>query len=258
MVYQTAILFHIPLSFKLSGFVFFGSVTSYNFHWWLTPPVADEVSEKVSWNIKHKHIHLILFIFGIIGSAIFTFLMLEHWFWLLVTAFLTFLYSAPKIQLPAFMFLRKVAVGKTIFLAFAWAHITALLPMVMISSQLSDAQIWFVINRFFHIYAICILFDYRDRDDDYRAGIRSLITQTTEPGVNIIFWCSMLMVAISLGILWQFFTLPVIIALAIPTILLGILYGPSKQNFSDYLYYFVLDGLMMLSAPLLLLIKFAR
>jgi hypothetical protein len=48
------------------------------------------------------------------------------------------------------------------------------------------------------------------------------------------------------------------LALLIPGFILSLLYFYSKRNFSDYLYYFILDGLMMLSAPLLLLAKFAR
>src|SRR5690349_14372291 len=98
MVYQTSLLFSIPFSFDLAGFVFCGSVCSYNFHWYLTPPNQQKASEKLSWNISNKSLHLILFILGILGSAWFSFKLIDHWFWLGVTAFLTFLYSAPKIS----------------------------------------------------------------------------------------------------------------------------------------------------------------
>jgi hypothetical protein len=35
------------------------------------------------------------------------------------------------------------------------------------------------------------------------------------------------------------------------------LYSYAKKTTSDYLYYFLLDGLMALSAPILILAKFA-
>jgi 4-hydroxybenzoate polyprenyltransferase len=258
MVYQTVALFDVPVSFTVVGFVFFGTVCSYNFHWYLTPPNVGGPTEKVIWNIKNRHLHLGLSVIGLTGAALFTFLLLEHWFWLAVTAFVTFLYSAPKIPHPLFSYLRKIAVGKTIFLAFAWAHVTALLPLVLHHTNLSGAEIWFVVNRFFFIYAICILFDYRDRESDKRDRIRSLITVLSEPGVDIIFWGSMLSFFVSLGLLLPYFSYFTVILLGFPGILLCFLYYPSKKNSSDYLYYFVLDGLMMLSAPIVVFTKFAR
>jgi len=258
MVYQTALMFELPLSMALVGFVFSGTVCSYNFHWYLTPPNVGGPTEKVIWNIRNKHIHLGLFFMGLAGAAFFAFLLLEYWFWLSVTAFITFLYTAPKIPHQAFAYLKKIAVGKTIFLAFSWTHVTAILPIVFHHLQFSDAEIWFVINRFFFIYAICIAFDYRDRESDKKENIRTLITNLSEPGIDILFWGSMIAFFISLGLLVSSQSLLINIALVIPGILLCLLYYPSKKNSSDYLYYFVLDGLMMLSAPIVVLAKFAR
>lgn len=258
MTYQTCFLFSIPFSFALAGFVFSGSVCSYNFHWYLTPPHVEQPTEKEEWNISNKKIHLLLFIAGLIGSAVFTFLLIEHWFWLGITAFVTFLYSAPKISYPIFSHLKKVALGKTIFLAFAWMHVTTLLPIVIQLKTLNIYHVWFVVNRFFYIYAICILFDYRDVEEDKNAGIRSLITYLSEKGIDALFWGSIVVVLITSFLLLNSFSVAEMIALLIPVLILSLLYYPSKRNFSDYLYYFILDGLMMLSAPLLLLIKFAR
>jgi 4-hydroxybenzoate polyprenyltransferase len=258
MVYQTCFLFSIPFSFPLAAFVFSGSVCSYNFHWYLTPPQVQEPSEKEVWNICNKRIHLILFIIGLLGAGVCSLVLVKHWFWLGITAFLTFLYSAPKISHPAFSSLRNIALGKTIFLAFAWMHVTTLLPLVMNLYSLDMHHVWFAVNRFFYIYAICVLFDYRDVEEDRKSGIKSLITFVHEKGVDILFWGSITVVAVTQFLLLDYFTITETIALLIPVVILSLLYYPSKTSFSDYLYYFVLDGLMMLSAPLLLLIKFAR
>jgi 4-hydroxybenzoate polyprenyltransferase len=137
-------------------------------------------------------------------------------------------------------------------------HVTTLLPLVIELKELSMPHVWFVVNRFFYIYAICILFDYRDVEEDKKAGIKSLITYLNETGIDALFWGSILIVVITSFLLINYFTIAFIIALLIPVVLLCLLYYPSKKSFSDYLYYFILDGLMMLSAPLLLLIKFAR
>lgn len=258
MTYQTCFLFDLPFSFALAGFVFSGSVCSYNFHWYLTPPTIEQSSKKLTWSLSNKTIHLALFIAGIIGSAIFSLFLIEFWFWLGITAFITFLYSAPKIPHNGFSHLKKVAIGKTIFLAFAWMHVTTLLPLVFHSSTLTEPHIWFLANRFFFIYAICILFDYRDVEADKQDGIKSLITFLNERGIDLLFWASMGVVLITSFFLAKTFSTETVIALTVPAFILSLLYYPAKRNFSDYLYYFILDGLMMLSAPLLLLIKFVR
>ncbi len=258
MVYQTGLLFHLPPDYALLLFVFFGSVCSYNFHWYLTPPNITEASYKLRWNISNHQLHGALFLSGLIGSGITTFLLLQHWLWLGVTAFLTFLYSAPKIPHPLFIRLRKIAIGKTLFLAIAWAHITAFLPVVIFVKQIEAQHLWFALNRFFFIYAICIVFDRRDVESDRKAGIKSLITFLSPKGIDTLFWAVIVMTIITAIILVQWFTVTDVVLLTIPALIMGLLYEPSKKNVSDYLYYFLLDGLMALSAPILILAKFAR
>jgi 4-hydroxybenzoate polyprenyltransferase len=258
MVYQTAMLFHLDLPLALYGFVFSGSVCSYNFHWYLTPPVPQNESQRNRWNSANRSLHIILFGLGILGAAVCSFLLIEHWLWLGVTAFTTFLYSAPKIPYPPFNYLRKIAIGKTIFLSFAWAHVTALLPLVIRLPHYSNEGFLFVANRFLFIYAICILFDYRDVEEDRKAGIRSLITLLSERGIGMLFWSSLALFTLTSCLLVPWFGWIVSALLFLPAVILACIYSWSKKNFSDYLYYFILDGLMMLSAPLLLLFKFVR
>jgi 4-hydroxybenzoate polyprenyltransferase len=113
----------------------------------------------------------------------------------------------------------------------------------------------FAASRFFLIYGICILFDYRDREDDRDEGIRSMITYFDEKGVDRLFSFSMLaFVLFTLGLLFTGSSLLSVIVLLMPGFILVFLYPYAKRNFSDYLYYFVLDGLMMLSGLLMLIL----
>lgn len=258
MVYQASLLFDVSFSFPLYAFVFFGSVCSYNFHWYLTPPDVPSTSYKLRWNVSNRNLHLVLALAGGIGAIVCCILLLEHWVWLGVTAFLTFLYSAPMIRHPLFTWLRRIAVGKTIYLAAAWTHVTAFLPLVIELKSLSAPHIWYVINRFFFIYAICIVFDRRDVESDRKAGIKSLITYFSAKGIDRLFWFSQAVVLLTCVILTQWLTVLEAAILLIPSLIMGLLYHSSKQSKSDYLYYFLLDGLMALSAPILILAKFAR
>jgi 4-hydroxybenzoate polyprenyltransferase len=258
MTYQSYYVFNKESSLRLLLFTFFGTVTSYNFHWFLTPPDTELKSPRLKWTVSNRHVHLILCLVGLCGSIVSFFFLTEYWIWIGIGVLFSFLYSAPKINHPLFSWLKKIAVGKTIFLAFAWTYVTCMLPLIISNNQLPDEQVLFAVNRFFLIYPICILFDYRDRNEDKKQGIKSMITFFDEEGIDRLFGGAVIVFLITSVLLTSYISVAEIAALLIPVIILSLLYKSSKKNFSDYRYYVVLDGLMMLSFPLLLLAKFAR
>jgi 1,4-dihydroxy-2-naphthoate octaprenyltransferase len=192
---------------------------------------------------------------GLLGSAITFFKLLEYWPWLLFAGAITFLYSAPKLSHPYFKQLRQMALGKTIFLAMVWMYVTSILPIMIPYSGWKGQFTLFIISRFFLIYAICILFDYRDREDDKKAGIRRLINYLSEKGITSLFIFSLMTFFLTtIGLLYYDYSFFNVLLLIIPGIITAGLYNYAKQNFSDMLYYFVLDGLMALSAFIMLLL----
>jgi 4-hydroxybenzoate polyprenyltransferase len=230
------------------AFVFFSTIASYNFHWYLTPDAVDENS-RAAWTRRHKTLHIVLMLAGLAGAGWFFFSLRHVWFWLSVPAVLTFLYSAPKVPFPPLAWLKKVAIGKTIFLSMVWLYVTTLAPIILGGTGWKPEYALFAIGRFFFIYAICILFDYRDRESDRKDGIRSMITYFSEKGINALFYGSTAVFFFTTaGLYYTGYSLWTVILLLIPGFILLMLYGTGKRNFSDYLYYFVLDGLMMLSS----------
>lgn len=256
MVYQAySLIIGKSVNSYFAAFVFFSTVCSYNFHWALTPH-SIAPSQRLQWDEKHESYHLLLSIAGLVGAIFSFFFIKEHWFYIGIAAVLTFLYSAPKISVPPFQWLKKIAIGKTIFLAMTWTYVTAVLPILIAGNTATDKAIFFCAGQFFFIYAICILFDFRDREYDKAEGIRSMITYFNERGINFLFAISIIVFFVlslllnQAGIRWIN-----IILLLIPALLLISLYRYSKRNSSDYLYYFMLDGLMMLSGLLLWLMN---
>ena len=254
MVVQTySLVLGMPVKIDFLFFVLFSTLCSYSFHWYLT---AESVlpSSRIEWVNKNRVFHLILFIAGLVGAGIYFFRLIEWWPWLMLTAIVTFLYSAPKIPHPLFRMLRKVALGKTIFLAFVWMSVTTLLPVV-ISEQSWRAEFsLFIISRFFLIYSICILFDYRDKPDDKKAGIRSLITYLDEKGIRTLFIISISVFFLSTAALYFYhYSIISILILLLPGIITAFLFPLALKNFSDLFYYFILDGLMAFSAVIMLI-----
>jgi 4-hydroxybenzoate polyprenyltransferase len=256
MVYQTShLLLGSPPSGRLLGFVFFSTICSYNFHWYLTPRSASP-SRRVLWTHHHKVLHFVLYLAGIVGSAVYFFYLLNYLPALCLAGFLTFLYSAPKLPQPIFRHLQKIAVGKTLFLTFVWVYVTAVLPVLVAGAPWSFSFLLFIAGRFFLIYAICIVFDYRDREDDKAAGIRSLITLMNEKKIDLLFSVSIILFFLS-NIFLSCYHYPAfyIMLLLVPGAIVAALYQQAKHNFSDYLYYVVLDGLMMFSGLLMLIFR---
>ncbi len=254
MVGQTyQLLLHQAPGIDLLAFVFSATICSYSFHWYLSSDSAPG-SPRSNWQKQYHYIHIVLFVIGAIGAAIFFFILSAHWFWLVLSAVPTFLYTAPKIPHKYFRVLRKIALGKTIFLSMVWMYVTTILPVVVNGAKWTVDVSLFVIARFFLIYAICILFDRRDRQEDKAKGIRSLITYLNESGIKSLFIASLAVFAISTICLYFYsFSYLIIFLLLIPGIITAILYNYSQKNISDVLYYFSLDGLMALSSALTLI-----
>ncbi|MGZ8558154.1 MAG: hypothetical protein ACXWWC_07475 [Chitinophagaceae bacterium] len=201
------------------------------------------------WLRKNKNVHLIFFFAGLAGAVFTGYFLLAHWPWLLLCALITFLYSAPKIPYPFFRTLRKVALAKTISLALVWMFVTTMLPLLISNQPWQTEFSIFAASRFFFIYSICIIFDYRDRKYDKSIGIRSLITWLSDKSITNLFVISLLFFgSFTYGLILFGFTCPVIILLLIPGIATAAVYSYSKKKFSDMLYYFVIDGLMALSS----------
>lgn len=248
-------LFFTPDSARpdFAFFVFFSTLCSYSFHWYFTGPSAI-VTPRVGWLQQYRRVHVLFFFIGLAGSILFFFKgYTAYWLWIMGATFATFLYSAPKLPHPHLQLLRNLALGKTIFLAAVWTFVTTVLPFVIQSDTWTFSNTLFTISRYFAIYMICILFDYRDRTDDKIAGIRSLITFMEPAGIHRLFLFSFGVFIVSTLLLYSQGIAPLsIFLLLLPGFIVAGLYRLATTDFSDMLYYFVLDGLMAFSALLTL------
>lgn len=251
MGWQTAYLFGLNLPDALLPFVFFASICSYSFHWYLSFEITG-ISPRMEWLRRYRAAHMSLFFAGLAGAIYYGLPLLPWWPWLLLSVFITFLYSAPKIPLKIFRQLRRIAYGKTIFLAMAWTYVTTVLPLILSDAGWTNGFTLLMISRFFLIYAICILFDYRDREYDRSIGIRSLITWLNEVQIAGLFAFSIGLFFISTGALYpHIHSFSHILLLVLPGILTAASYRSAIRNFSDMYYYAWLDGLMAISALLM-------
>ena len=252
MVYQTYFLFlQKTINFHLQAFVFFATICSYNFHWMLTP--ANKTASEINSGIdRHKKFHFLFYLVSLFPVGWLFFYFSSYWLWFCVAAVLTFLYSAPKIAFKPFQWLKKIAIGKTIFLSFVWTYVTAILPIIVEKSTFTTEILLYITGQFFFIFSLCILFDYRDKQDDINEGIRSLVIYFNERGINMLFFTAIILAAASFILLALSAqdSRNILVSL-IPLGIVAFLYNPAKKDFSDYMYYFVLDGMLMVPGILI-------
>jgi len=253
MAHYTFSLFNSPVNHKLLIFIFFASISSYSFHSFL-PSSVKEYSDKVSWGASHKKYLFALLLIGSIGSVITLFYLKQDIKLLLGVAVFTVLYSSPKIKFEKFTFFKRFGTAKTLYLTIVWTLVTVSLPLSSMSSYSSTEAILFFVNRFLLIYAVCILFDLKDKQFDINRGIKSIVTVLSERTVhNILIGCLILFFISSAAFYIFNYSLITIAILVLPGILLLFLLDKSKKTKSDYWYSILLDGIMMLSSVINLL-----
>ncbi len=254
MVWQTNAILGLHYDYlTYNAFVFFSTICSYNFHWYLTPLTASG-SERLHWGDRHRKMMIIFYVIGAVGALYFFWQLRMHWLPLAGGAVLTFLYSAPKLPQRAFVWLRKIAVGKTLFLTTVWMYVTTLLPVFISPMPFTWYVVFFALHRFFLIFAICILFDYRDVESDKAERIRTITTLLPDKYLFKVYYIVLGLSALTALLLWPITTPAVIGTLLAPVLITGLLTRRAISDKSDYMYYFVLDGLMMFSAVLHMLL----
>ena len=255
MGYYTFVFFSLPVNNSLLVFIVSGTLCSYSFHWFL-PSGHPVKSPREKWSIANKPILIILALIGFAG-AVYSFLSLELYSSLIIPILLlTFLYSAGKIPFGPFQYMRKYFIGKTIYLAMVWTLVTVYLPLITSPGVWNEANTFFMLNRFFLLLAICILFDLRDKDADAAQGIKSLITILSRSYIKYLFFAGLLLsVLFGLPLLNTIADSTGIIILLLPSLITAISYSYSIKTRSELWFYFFLDGIMMLSGFLYILCR---
>ena len=239
---------------NLYGFITSATLLSYCLHWYLLDENARN-SYRIIWTKHHKQVLIIIASISLAGVIYFIWKLQHYWLPIILPAIITAVYTAPK--LPALKIIKSLAHGKTFLLAFTWVYVTCVLPLLIFSDDWNMGEFIFCFSRFLLIYAICLLFDYRDRDEDIKTGLITLPARISVRNLGIYFYAIIItfICTTCLLIMYGFQSMDIIILL-IPGIILAFLYPTAIRIHSDYLYYFLLDGLMILSSLMSIVIAF--
>ena len=253
LCFQTNLLLHLPHHPELYGFIFFSTLCSYNFYWLLS---------KFYFSDRHAHLvflkenlsFLVVFFFAAAGTVFFM-VRLPHLLpYVLIGMALTLVYSLPLWPFPFSKNLQKAGIFKTTLLSLTWAYVTTVLPAAGLPGEIIVPVTLLFSARFFFMLLLCIIFDMRDISVDKMHGLHSLATDVTKKKLSILIFIVFIFYIISGIFVRNYFgDDQQIIAFAVTGILVWLVYRLSLKPRGYIFYYFLVDGLMLLSALLSLI-----
>ena len=256
LCYQTAFVLHTQYNYNLYGFIFFSTICSYNFYWLLSKFYFTDRRIHLAF-IKAHFSFLLLFIISFLGAIFFLFQVSYLIPYVLVGVSLTLLYSLPLWPFHFAKKLQKIGFFKTVLLAFTWSYITTILPSVSLLQNSFIPVILLFLARFCFMLLLCIIFDKRDISVDKSHGLHSLATDTPDKILNtIIYAVFILYLMMGLLLRYHFNDKPQMFAFLITGGFVWWVYTLSLKKQGYLFYYFLVDGLMLVSATLTLIAGF--
>ncbi len=248
LCYQTYLLLHIAPDYKIFLFIFFATLSSYNFYW-LVSKFSFNTYKSILHFGKMNRSYLLIWLFAGVGLLVMALQLPYLWPYILVAILLTLIYSMPLWPFNWVLVLRKAGFLKTTLLSFTWAYVTVIFPAVPVLFADVPAVTALFVARFFFMLLLCTIFDKRDVEADKLHALHSLATDIKLKYLHII------MALVFLGYLISGFWLRThlkddaqLFAFFITGILVAWAYTASLKKQGYVFYYFLIDGLMLVSA----------
>ncbi|SFC83074.1 hypothetical protein [Algibacter pectinivorans] len=228
-------------------FVFFSAISGYNFvkYFGVSKLYYKRLSNWLRWIQMLSFISFLLTCFYAIKLEVRTF------GFLFCLAVLTVFYAIPVFSSQKSN-LRSVRGIKVYLIAFVWAGVTVLVPLINVGYLIGRDIIFLTIQRFLYVLVLMIPFELRDLKYD----APSLSTIPQKLGVNKTKCLGVLLLVVFLVL--DFFKNSIdsriIITRAIVAVITGVLVLLSKTNQKKYYSSFCVEGLPILWVVLILIL----
>ena len=250
---ETNILLGLPLNSP--GFYFFvfgASLFQYNLHYYFKPDPG-VASERQRWSQRNRNSQKLLLIAGFLVMAVSVWwLQSRHLVILLMLALFASLYSFPILPFKKKR-LKEYGLVKISVLALEWTLVTVWFPADQ--SGVDPTSYWLVfLRRFIFMYALCLLFDIRDRAADTVAGIDTVpVRLGVKRSYQLVDLLLLFFLALSVWQLVHTGQFAFFNAMLLSALLTKWMMEYSKKINNDYVYLAGVDGMMLLQATLVIL-----
>jgi 4-hydroxybenzoate polyprenyltransferase len=247
---QTLQLLLLPVNGYLLSLIFFAALAGYNAYWILSSYSYSRPIAFIPFLQKRSSSILVLLVAA--SGVVFCFTRLHLFMYnFIVASILLAFYSLPVMPVKKLQSLLKAGVSKTIILALAWTIITTMVPLQISILSMGRVATLIFISRFLFMLMLCIIFDKRDAAVDKLRGLQSLATQIAPLVLHY------LIVFLFIGYTFLCYSMYVcgvslaqVSALIMAALLALLVYFISLKKQGYIFYYFLVDGLMFLSALL--------
>jgi 4-hydroxybenzoate polyprenyltransferase len=247
LCFQTALLLRINLSVYFFAFIFFSTLSSYNFYWLLSGYAF--AGQSLIQVLKQYYTNVIVLVLAC-GGLLFSLVRIPQLLPVIIIGLiLTLLYAIPLLPFKIFHLARKAGLVKTFLLAFTWTFVTVYIPYYFAPTVQFSTLLMLFINRVLFMLMLCIIFDARDTNIDKIRGLQSLTTILKPTTVKYIMIAIFAAYIINGIVLRVYYNEPEqIFALLLTGLITAIVYFFSQKKQGYFFYYFLVDGLMLFSA----------
>lgn len=232
-------------------FVFFSTLAFYIFPALQTGNFMNEHSERHTWVRSHTILLRIFFTLSLLAIVLIVlFLSIEFIFVMIPIAIIAFAYFIPQTHIRSIVFL------KTTIVAFVWTVITSLFPFLLLfqfnfANFLAEDRWLIVLQNFFFMYPLCLIFNVRDVEADKGVGVSTFV------GIygihNTILFCTCsLIISFILVYISNFSAIAkwvIYFSISLSASIIG--FASTKR--SDHYYSLYIDGMILLQASLIII-----
>lgn len=164
---ETYLLAELPVSVPMAVFIFLATLFTYNLSSIQSIVLRKQVKhDPASWWHRHRKTMAIVGLLSVALATIVYFyfdLRLNFWF-VLHLAIISIGYTIPIMyQKKSVQPLRRVPLLKVFLIAYVWAVVTAIFPLIDAGVDITDySGLLLLLRRFLFILALALLFDIRD------------------------------------------------------------------------------------------------
>lgn len=206
---------------------------------------SNVTSPRSKWTLAHKKIMM----YAIMASLITVLFLCNDLSWLSIAIMVGAEIISTLYYLQPFN-LRKHGYIKPFLISAVWVVSCGLVPLIE-NQLLTLHSAWFLASQFIFIAVLCMLFDIKDRDDDYVLGVN---TYANKFGINATKLICAVMVIIGFACFYMFIrNFQSLIGSVVLSLLLlsTIIYTNDKRH--SFYYYLWVDGLLIIQTALFFL-----
>lgn len=248
LCFQTYLLLHIPPNNKILIFIFCATLSSYNFYW-LVSKLSFNRYKNFNHFIKSNYTFLLLWLLAGMGLLYLSINLMYLWPFIAMAIFLTLIYSLPLWPFRWVLIFRKAGFLKTTLLSFTWAYVTVIFPAIPVMESSPYSVLTLFAARFFFMLLLCTIFDKRDAETDKLRALHSLATDIKLKTLHKIM--ALVFVGYLISGFWvrnHFKDDIQLMAFFATGLVVGWAYIASLKKQGYFFYYFLIDGLMLVSA----------